>query len=74
MQLSVLEDTKSGNKTSWSNGGFWYDLKDHDKDPETSAEITGIVAVTILKVWTSEQSNGRQEPLNCHCEGLIVYF
>ena len=28
----------------------------------------------ILKVWTSEQSNGRQEPLNCHCEGLIVFL
>jgi len=24
--------------------------------------------------WTSEQSNGRQEPLNYHCEGLIVFF
>ena len=24
--------------------------------------------------WTSEQSNGRQEPLNYHCEGLIVSF
>ena len=22
--------------------------------------------------WTSGRSNGRQEPLNCHCEGLLV--
>ena len=34
---------------------------------------SGFVCFTP-KIWTSEQSNGRQEPLNYHCEGLLVFI